>query len=158
MGVFPLQLRQYFFTKVTSEANPEYDPTGNLRGTHITPNFSSNLLDGQNAIAIDCVISVDRDASENVPYFFEIAAFGVLDILADTPLEIALSNAQVSGIQILVGAIREKLAGITSRGPWGAFMLPIIPIVPLAPISPEQSQKKPEIQDTKDTPMIDDSK
>ncbi|MHB1099534.1 MAG: hypothetical protein ACYCZR_08275 [Burkholderiales bacterium] len=137
----PLQLRQYFFTKIECNANPEYNPAGNLRGTHITPKFGSNLLDGQNAIAIECAISVDRDASENVPYFFEIAAFGVLDIMPDTPQELALNYAQVPGIQILVGAIRESLAGITARGPWGSFVIPMIAITPVAPASPEQSKQ-----------------
>lgn len=134
MSSLPLQLKKYFFTQIECNANPDYDLAGNTMGSKIDCNFAVNLVDGQDdAFGIEFSAWLDIDASENPPYTFKISAFGVFNIAPNTPLEVATQFAHVTGAQILVGATREEIARITSRGPWGAFMLPIIPFSPASP-------------------------
>lgn len=138
MSPFPLQLRQYFFTQIECNANPDYDPTGNTMGSKVDCKFAVNPVDGQaDALGIELVAWLDAETSENSPYTFKISAYGVLNIAPGTPLEAAMQLAHLSGAQILVGAAREEIARITSRGPWGAFMLPIIPLLAVTPQSVE---------------------
>lgn len=134
MSQFPLQLKQYFFTQIECNANPDYDPTANTMGSKVDCKFAVNPVDGQeDALGIELAVWVDADASDNPPYSFRISAFGVLNIAPGTAIEAATQLANVLGAQILVGAVREEIARITSRGPWGAFMLPIIPLAPVSP-------------------------
>lgn len=138
MSQFPLQLKQYFFTQIECIANPDYDPTGNAMGSKVDCKFAVNPVDGQeDAFGIELAVWVDADTSENPPYSFRVSAFGVLNIAQGTPIEVATQLANVTGAQILVGAVREEIARITSRGPWGAFMVPIIPLSPASP-QPEE--------------------
>jgi len=61
------------------------------------------------------------------PYFFTINAFGVLT----TDLEMTdqlRAPATGLGFDLLIGAIRERLATLTSRAPWGTSVLPLIPL------------------------------
>lgn len=134
MSPFPLQLRQYFFTQIECNANPDYDPTGNTMGSKVECKFAVNPVDGQaDALGIELAVWLDAETSENSPYTFKISAYGVLNIAPGMPLEAATQLAHLSGAQILVGAVREEIARITSRGPWGAFMLPIIPLLAATP-------------------------
>ena len=49
-------------------------------------------------------------------------AFAILVAALDLPREAVLPMAQTTGFNILVGAIREHLAGIRARAPWGPVM------------------------------------
>ncbi|MFZ1547899.1 MAG: hypothetical protein WAT12_12510 [Candidatus Nitrotoga sp.] len=138
MSQFPLQLKQYFFTQIECKANPQYDQAGNAMGSKIDCKFAVNPIDGQeDALGIELTVWVDANTSENPPYSFRVSAFGVLNIAQNTSIEVATQLANVTGMQILVGAVREEIARITSRGPWGAFMLPIILLSPASP-QPEE--------------------
>lgn len=79
------------------------------------------------AVGVEASIAVNESQSENPPYFFTISAFAVLS----TSLEMtdqSRTQAAGVGINLLVGAIRERLATLTSRAPWSTFMLGPVPL------------------------------
>jgi len=129
MEKYPLLLREYYFPTQIAQANPEFDPQGDLHGTKIKLSFNFFKAEENGHVWIaDMSVETDEAESVNPPYFFEIQAFGVFqsDDEADEPL--ILSVGQIACNQILTGAIRERLADLTSRGPWGQHLLNIIPI------------------------------
>lgn len=127
MDHYPWQLENYFFTHQEVRANPDHDPDGNRRGSCISPLLNKTEIEGRpNAVGLEVSITLDESQSNNPPYFFTVTAFGVLV----TDLEITdqlRDQAVVLGIDLLIGAIRERVATLTSRAPWGAFVLGPIP-------------------------------
>jgi preprotein translocase subunit SecB len=125
---YPWQLDNYFFPHQEVRANPAHDPSGGRVHTHIDPSVKIAAIEGrQNTIGVEATIAVNESQSENPPYFFTISAFGMLS----THLEITdQSRAQAAeiGVNLLLGAIRERLATLTARAPWGAFILGPIPL------------------------------
>lgn len=128
MDNYPWQLDNYFFPNQEVRANPAHDPSGARVHTQLNPSFNIAAIEGrQNTVGVEVTIAVNESQSENPPYFFTISAFGVLS----THLEITdQSRAQAAGIgvNLLLGAIRERLATLTARAPWGAFILGPIPL------------------------------
>ncbi|MDG4595768.1 MAG: hypothetical protein P9F75_08745 [Candidatus Contendobacter sp.] len=124
----PWRLDNYFFPHQEVRANPAHDPNGVRPHVHLSPSFQIVAIEGRpEAVGVEASIAVDESQSENPPYFFTISAFAALS----TSLEMTdQSRAQAAGvgINLLVGAIRERLATLTSRAPWGTFMLGPIPL------------------------------
>lgn len=126
---FPLRLEEYYFPIQEVVANPSFSRSGNRNGSKLRSNLT---ITRQNGAAgkwlVELVIDVDQDASENPPYFFRIQAFGVFALEEGEQEALAQSAMATLGAQILVGAIRERLASLTARAPWGQFFLGIVPI------------------------------
>jgi len=130
---FPVRLENIFFPHQEVRANPAHDVAGNREGSKISLNHTLSAIEGRdNAFGVEMTIALDEDNSENPPYFFTISAFAILG--TDKSIE-ELETAdkqkiEIMAVQILVGSIRERLASITARSPWGGFNLGIIPITP----------------------------
>lgn len=135
MSTFPLRLDRYFFTESVVTANPSYDPDGSRIGSVIVPPAisCSPLAEQDGAFGCEMIIQLDESKSENPPYFFSIHAFAILVATPGTAADMAFSLAHATGLSMLVGAIREHLASITARGPWGPFLLSPVVITPSTP-------------------------
>jgi preprotein translocase subunit SecB len=145
MDTFPLQLDRYFFTETVVRANPGHVPTGPSDGSLIVPTLSCSPIEGrEDAFALELTVTLDESKSENPPYFFSINAFAILVAAPDLPHEEALPMAQESGFIMLIGAIREHLAGITARGPWGPFLF--------GPMTYQQTAALNQIPASEDSP------
>jgi len=130
---FPVLLENIFFPHQEVRANPAHDMEGNRHGSQITLNHAVSAMEGRNdALGIEITIALDEINSDNPPYFFTVSAFGILALGKDVKSldENERQSIDVMGTQILVGSIRERLASMTSRAPWGSFTLGIIPIKP----------------------------
>jgi len=68
-------------------------------------------------------VSLDEENADNPPYFFDVTAFGIVVVDDGMPSDEAYRLACTTTPQTLIGAIREHLASITARGPWGAVFL-----------------------------------
>ncbi|MGR9087168.1 MAG: hypothetical protein ACU841_08850 [Gammaproteobacteria bacterium] len=129
MEKYPLLLREYYFPIQSARANPEFNPQGDLHGTKTKLSFNFFRADENGQVWLaDMSVETDEAESVNPPYFFEIQAFGVFQSDDEADEQIILSVGQIACNQILTGAIRERLADLTSRGPWGQHLLNIIPI------------------------------
>jgi preprotein translocase subunit SecB len=127
MATSPPQLDRYFFPYQEVRANPEHDANENWSGTKVKANVNCFPVDeGVNTFAVELVVSSDDESSENPPYFFNIQVFGYLVVESEIELATAQRIAEATGTTVLVGAIREHLASLTARGPWGTFLLPVL--------------------------------
>jgi preprotein translocase subunit SecB len=115
------RLEQLFYPIQEVRAIPSHDPQGNLNGTAVSVNANTTPLEGRKgAHAVDVIVTSDESKSENAPYSFRIHAFAtfVMEVAEADP-----SLAATAVFTMLVGAIRERLASLTSRGPWAVFQL-----------------------------------
>lgn len=132
MKNFPLQLDRYFFTQQEVTANPDFIQDDDNTPTHlelIVEGHASRLADHGHRYGITARVEINQNESKNVPYFFTIMAFGIISIKDDTFGQSAIESIiETSGIQLLFGAIRERLADMTARGPWDAIQLDFIPL------------------------------
>lgn len=115
-------LDQMFYTELSVKANAAYKrdcdeyPTEPKVNIHITPTDSNRYLVGMNLVKSQ---EVDSDAYE--ARAFAIGIF-VVDDDIDTQSQIAL--VAQSGPNIIYGSIRDQIASLTARGPWGEYLLP----------------------------------
>ncbi len=131
MKQFPLQLERYFFTEQYISANQEFnqDTENNPINIEQTINSDFSKTDEEEKYFISAEISLNREKSSNPPYFFKISVFGIISIRdKDTPNEVIESMIRTSGTQLVIGAVRERLAEMSSRGPWGMIHMDFIPI------------------------------
>ncbi len=129
-NVLPLlQLEDIFFPIQEVRAIAEHDPAGELRGTQITQSFEFQVLDqARQRYGVVLEISIDEEKSVNPPYSFKLQAFANFSVESSLDPVSALALIQANGAMILVGAVRERLLELTSRAPWGRFMLNTLPI------------------------------
>ncbi|MGZ4956679.1 MAG: hypothetical protein ACXWFG_15890 [Methylobacter sp.] len=132
MKNFPLRLDRYFFTNQEVVANPDFiqdDESNPTQLELIVEGHASRLEDHGQRYGITARVGVNQNDSKNVPYFFTIMAFGIISIKDDTLGQATIEGIiETSGIQLILGAIRERLADMTARGPWELMLLDFIPI------------------------------
>ena len=125
----PLQLEDLFFPIQEVRANPEHDIKGAPVHTHINQAVHVHTLDaGAGRFGVQITLSTAPDQSVNPPYFFTLDGFAV--VVVDQQLDPVTAQALVhaNGQMIVLGAMRERLLDLTSRAPWGRFMLSTMPI------------------------------
>jgi len=122
----PVELINYFFTEQTVRANPDHQANNDCimesrMTTHVAP-----LPNGSHACEL--TIELDDDKSTNPSYFYRVVAYGIFSVSENLEEEKIDEFIQKTSIQILTGVIRERLAEITSRGPWRQVLLRIASI------------------------------
>lgn len=129
----PLQLERYFFPVQKVEANPTHDPSIPI-DSKSNLNVSVGEVEEQvGAYAVELTLSSAAD-SVNESYTYTIMAFALLRATDNTISASELSAAAASfGASILVGVARERLAELTSRGPWPTVILNAVPLNILPP-------------------------
>lgn len=134
------KLERYFFTQQEVRANPSHNP-GVLRGdSSVEVNSTAGPSPAKpNQHFIEVIVSLDEANSENPPYFFRLAMFGIFNSAPELNEEEAHKLASTVGPQLLIGAARDCLASMTARGPWGSFFMDIVHIRPEGNETAEQS-------------------
>lgn len=121
---FPLRLEELFFPIQEVRANPEHNPQGERSGTNLKQSFNIQAIDGQpGTFGVEMVVECDRETSVNPPYFFQLQVYAIMRL--EAVLEPAAAHGLVAstGFSVVVGAARERLIELTSRAPWGRFMM-----------------------------------
>lgn len=73
------------------------------------------------------------EIAQSLNYKFEIKAFAAFHLDLSEPVDEKLKfTRKFNAAATLVGALREQLAQLTSRGPWGVAVMPMIPLQQLA--------------------------
>lgn len=123
-----LGINHYFFPEVVVRANQSYDPAGNRRGTNVDLDHKLEPIPNeQGKFGLSVTVASKDEDSENQPYYFKIQVYGILEIVDKGKDDEEQKAIVVTlGLPILIGAIREQLASVTSRGPWGNFLLGVI--------------------------------
>lgn len=128
MSEFPLQLERYFYTEQQVSANPNYLESSSPHLDFLIDASVVRLTDQPGKYGLTASATINQETSFNSPYSFLISAFGIVNVNKESDIAAAEAQIEVSGAQLLIGAIREHLAEMTSRGPWGAIYLDFVPI------------------------------
>ncbi|MET0280400.1 MAG: hypothetical protein ABW278_04650 [Steroidobacteraceae bacterium] len=120
-----LMIDQLLFPIVELRTNGKHDQQGNLSGTQLQYGHQVQKLDnapGKYALILS--VRSDNDKSVNAPYDFSIEAYAIFIVQQGTDEGDANSKFVLhNGLPVVMGAIRERLADITSRAPWGRFLI-----------------------------------
>jgi len=139
----PLQLRHLVFSRVCVAADfkagkalelraPEFD----FEGVEIRVRIGVAVLEeadpGPRGYRVDVELQIPNSpgGERRSPYSVEVHAQGWFDVVADLPPERRLSIVEVNGASMVIGAIRDEVARITSRSAFGTLTLPTLRIVP----------------------------
>jgi hypothetical protein len=136
---FPLQLERTVFTRLIALAIPEHQPPeADLGGRMIIdpPQNTLNVAkDPQrpNAYVVTARTIVNPNRSAKSPYYIDVECIALL--IADGTLSEAEAarGALITGHNVAYGAIREAVAWITGRQPYGPLVLG------LSVLNPQQS-------------------
>lgn len=132
MDNHPITLKSVFFTKTVVIAVPNHQPT---EGGKVLSGPQNNLngekikdTPGHYVATMQTKINLDQDVT--YPYLIDMECVGVF--VADDTLseEDAHRGIMITAHSVLYGAIREAVAWITGRHPYGQLMLGLSVIQP----------------------------
>lgn len=134
MRTSPLRLKELFFPQVSVKAMVPAEPETMARELDLDELEISFGLDfdatGQIANAGLKVATKDSSsetAEQTNLYQVQIDAFASFEVISPEHIDdMAVYLRKFAAASALIGAAREQIALMTSRGPWGAVMLPII--------------------------------
>lgn len=120
----PLQLEEYFFPHVKVSADPEaVGPDGTAKCDFGINVNAIKTEDEPGSYQVSLVIASSPESEkQRIPYSIELAVIGFFKVSPEWPDPQKL--LEINGASILYAAAREFIITITSRGPWGSFMLP----------------------------------
>lgn len=121
----PIQLDRVMFTRSIVVAIPDHKPSDPPQLTP-GPENSINVLpiDGQEGkYQVSMVTKLNINGDSAYPYIIDMECIGVFSVDAKLTLEEAKSGVTITGHNVLYGAIREAIAWITGRQPFGQLML-----------------------------------
>ena len=141
----PLQLRHLVFSRVCVAADfkageaielraPEFD----FEGVEIRVRIGVAALEEENPdprgyrVDVELQIPNAPGGERRSPYSVDVHVQGWFEVVADLPAERRLSIVEVNGASMVIGAIRDEVARITSRSAFGTLTLPTLRIVPEA--------------------------
>ena len=134
MRTSPLRLKELFFPQVSVKAMVPAKPETIARELDLDDLEISFGLDfdatGQIANA-GLKVATKNPSSETAEqtslYQVEIDAFASFEVISPEHIDdMAVYLRKFAAASALIGAAREQIALMTSRGPWGVMMLPII--------------------------------
>ena len=121
----PIQLDRVMFTRSVVIAIPEHQPS-DLAQKSIGPENVINLapIDGQVGkyqVNMSSKLNINGDAA--YPYIIDMECIGVFSVDTKLSEEEAVRGVMITAHGVLYGAIREAVAWITGRQPFGQLML-----------------------------------
>lgn len=139
MNLAALRLEALHYPIQEVRANPLYNPQGEMKGGNSNLEIMQHKIEGrEDAIGVEVTISSVEDTSVNNPYSFRLQGFCI--ITTGEPIkEDELPAFIGTAAHIVIGAIREHLAAMTSRGPWGTHLINPIPLVPKEKIEAQET-------------------
>lgn len=136
----PIQLERVMFTRSIVIAIPDHQP-GNLALKILGPANAINLvpIDGQEEkyqVSMSSKFNIDGDNA--YPYITDMECIGVFSVDAKLSKEEAIRGVMITAHSVLYGAIREAVAWITGRQPFGQLMLGLSVLPTSQPEAPKE--------------------
>lgn len=123
LSVSDVNVEQYFFPILSVEANPSHDPEEENLTIFSVKERVIKMKEAQR-FGMELTVGSNEEESTNPPYFFKVAAFGFFNVSSnDADPDEMESICRIVGRRILMGAAREQVASMTSRGPWDTVHL-----------------------------------
>lgn len=148
----PLRLKELFFPQVSVKAfSPEMPETLGRELDLDSLDISFGFDFGDQGKTVNAGVGiVTQNSSGAVPterrlYEVHIEVFATFDVVSpDHTDPLATYLRKVAAASALIGAAREQIALMTSRGPWGVVMLPMISMDRVVGLPPKkESQAQP---------------
>ena len=120
---FPLRLEKHYFSRVSISALDAKNAESATMGT--TQVSLSVGKDKKNNRHYKIILKVRIISEQNKPLFYqgEVICIGLFWVDEKYPEAQIEKLVAVNGSGILYGAIREMIANITARGPWGSLSI-----------------------------------
>lgn len=124
-GKYPIQLERVMFTRSVVIAIPDHVPSDPAQIT-LGPENSVNVapIDGQEGkyqVSMGSKLNISGDPA--YPYIIDMECIGVFSVASQLSQDEALRGVTITGHSVLYGAIREAVAWLTGRQPFGQIML-----------------------------------
>ena len=151
----PLRLKELFFPQVSvkalTPATPEKAPRElDLDNLDISFGFDFDASGKAVNAGVGIITqSSSMEASEQISlYEVHVEVFATFDVVSPEHKDpLAAYLRKVAAASALIGAAREQIALMTSRGPWGVVMLPMISMDRVVGPPPKKAEpQQPEIK------------
>lgn len=121
----PIQLERVMFTRSIVVALPDHQPSDPAKASP-GPENKINLVpiegqDGKYQVSMSSKLNINGDPT--YPYIIDMECIGVFSADAGLSNEEAMRGVMITAHSVLYGAIREAVAWITGRQPFGQLML-----------------------------------
>lgn len=137
--ISPLQVDFYHFNNIAIKARKNIPEEVDPEKSSIRIDFSLKVRDnGDNKFAILLELAISPDEISGFPYEVKVELEGQFLVSESVPEKEREKAARLLGGSILVGAAREQVATITSRGPHSSFLIPPINLTGLKPDDTQQ--------------------
>jgi hypothetical protein len=120
-----IQFEDMLFPVLEMRTNTKHDPKGERAGTQLLINHQlTKLGGGEHRYGLAAALASDNEKSVNPPYQFAVEVYAII-IVQNSTLDAEAEAKQVvaNGLSILMGNMRERVAELTARAPWGRFLI-----------------------------------
>ena len=124
-NVHPVQLEQVLFTRCIVIAVNDHKPSGTAQ-INPGPENAINMtpIDGQeNRYQVSMNSKFNNNGDSAYPYIIDMECIGFFSVDIKLPKDEAMRGVMITAHGVLYGAIREAVAWITGRQPFGPLML-----------------------------------
>ncbi len=141
----PIRLLDQHYDRVSVEAAPDHVP-GEGPGWELrtTVTLRQNPENERTWVVFLEITLGQEDGKPRVPYELQARAVGAFETHPKLAAEDAAKLVAVTGTSILYSGLRDFLATITARGPWGPFLLPTVSFRDLEPTRPRDPEENEE--------------
>lgn len=147
MNKFPIELKQVYFTRSIVVAIAEHAQKENTADVS-SPRVSSapvnsinvSFIDGSDneyVVVMQTLLNMDKDPSD--PYMIDMECVALFHVSSELSKEEAMKGVTITGHSVVYGAIREAVAWITGRNPFGALNLGLSVLTPSKSNTTEES-------------------
>lgn len=139
---YPITLQQLLFLRCNVTAVPGHEPTAD-KAYQGAP---------ENSISVNAVPEVPRvyqvqmrtvankEMDPAAPYFIDVECMAMFSVEEGMPEAEALKGVTINGHSVCYGAIRETVAWLTGRQPYGPLLLGLSVLKPSVVGQPEQTK------------------
>jgi len=133
MNKAPLQLEHYFITDLHITACQDYNLKKDKK--YDIKNFHTNIkyFEKKNypeMRQVQLKLQYKPLKNENMPYEFGINIVGFFKIAPKLPDSELNNLIRFNAPSMLYSAVREIIANVSGRGPWGSFLIPTVSFLP----------------------------
>ena len=123
------RLEELYFPVQELRALPGHDGAGERQGTNFTLSQGVKPVDDAGKAYWFTLAVVSNDAtSVNAPYSFRVEAAALFQCMDATLNSSEMVRVLTAVAQpVVLGAVRERIAEMTSRAPWGRYLVDLVP-------------------------------
>ncbi|WP_148059010.1 hypothetical protein [Pseudomonas chlororaphis] len=122
-----LGLKRLYYPRINITANSSHDPSEEISSESFDTGSVVRHTKTEKTTHINYYFKSEEPNDSNLPYLIDMhlyAAFQIDPDLASMDAKLR-ENILLDIAQLIIGSMREMIASTTSRGPWGAYFIPI---------------------------------